>query len=96
MSEEESLLNKRVGDLKPRELLRMFDEIRPGWIFPKVSVKEPKEELEIRVPRKGHATFKAKLQKAGRITIPKPEMEYLGVSEGDLVQVLISKVTAEI
>ncbi|RMF29635.1 MAG: hypothetical protein D6752_05590 [Candidatus Nitrosothermus koennekii] len=35
------------------------------------------------------AVFKATVQSNGRITIPEAEREALGISEGDLVQVII-------
>ncbi len=37
----------------------------------------------------GMAVFKARLQKGGRVSIPDPEREALGLQEGDLVQVIV-------
>lgn len=52
----------------------------------------------LRVPSlfgRREAVFKAKVGKAGRITIPAEEVEALGLKEGDLVQVVLTKVEKE-
>jgi bifunctional DNA-binding transcriptional regulator/antitoxin component of YhaV-PrlF toxin-antitoxin module len=37
----------------------------------------------------GTATFKARVQSGGRISIPGPEREALDIEEGDIVQTIV-------
>lgn len=41
---------------------------------------------------RGKSVFKAKVIEGGRLTIPEPERETLGIREGDIVQVSLEKI----
>ncbi|WIV68257.1 AbrB/MazE/SpoVT family DNA-binding domain-containing protein [Natrialbaceae archaeon AArc-T1-2] len=55
-----------------------------------MQTQSPFDELSTLGPTSlGTATFKARVQSGGRISIPEPEREALDIEEGDIVQTIV-------
>lgn len=76
--------NKNIEDM-----LRKYAETQSEFLKQMSSMQSNMMQNFLSTLTQYSAVFKATVQSNGRITIPEAEREALGISEGDLVQVII-------